>query len=85
MHMPTKPRDEPLRWRQRAREARVHADLISGADSKRAMLEIAAQYERIAERAQERTDKRPPPASADGSSAVKRRRRRRFSFFFRDE
>jgi hypothetical protein len=85
MHMTTKPRDEPLDWRERAREARIHADLISGADSKRAMLEIAAQYERIAERAQGRTDKRTPASPADRSNAGGRRRRRRFSFFFHDE
>jgi hypothetical protein len=83
--MTTKLRNEPLRWRQRAQEARLHANLISGADSKRAMLDIAAQYERIAERAQERTDKRPPAPAVDGSGAGRRRRRRRFTFFFRGE
>jgi hypothetical protein len=59
--------------------------LISGADSKRAMLEIAAQYERIAERAEQRMGKRPPTPSADDGSAGRHRRRRRFSFFFHDE
>jgi hypothetical protein len=82
--MPTKFRDDPLHWRERAREARVHANVISGADSKCAMLEIAAQYERIAERAEEQMGKRPPAPSVLGGRAGRRRRRRRFSFFSRD-
>jgi hypothetical protein len=41
-------RDDPKHWLLRAEEARVCAELISDPESKRAMLEIADQYERIA-------------------------------------
>jgi hypothetical protein len=40
-------RDDPKHWRLRAEEARVCAELIGDPESRRAMLEIADQYELI--------------------------------------
>jgi hypothetical protein len=50
-------------WRERAEEARVHAEAMTDPEAKRTMLGIAAEYERLAELAEERTEKRPddPP------------------------
>jgi hypothetical protein len=41
-------------WRRRAQEARALAEHLRGADAQATMLEIAAEYERIAELARER-------------------------------
>jgi hypothetical protein len=41
-------------WRSRAREARSIAEQVNGADARTTMLRIAAEYERIAERARAR-------------------------------
>src|SRR5258707_434940 len=42
-------------WRQRAKEARAVADSMNDPQSKEAMLRIAHDYERLAERAEQRT------------------------------
>lgn len=44
----------PEHWRQRAAEARSMADGIHDSETKRAMLAIAENYERIAKRAEAR-------------------------------
>jgi hypothetical protein len=41
--------DDPEHWRSRAEEARVFAEKLSDPESKRKMLRIAADYERLAE------------------------------------
>jgi hypothetical protein len=46
--------NDPQHWRKRAAEARAMADQIVDPVAKRAMLEIAKGYERIAERAERR-------------------------------
>jgi hypothetical protein len=59
-------RDDPQHWRWRAEEARIHAQLISDPDSRSTILEIADEYERIAQRAEERMrnlEKRAPASS----------------------
>jgi hypothetical protein len=68
-------RDDPKHWRLRAEEARVSAELISDPESKRAMLEIAAQYERIAKRTEELLKK--PAAPSVGSNDVGKTKKRR--------
>jgi hypothetical protein len=52
--MQSKFRDDPQHWRWRAQEARIHAELIIDPDSRHTMLEIADEYERIAQRAEGR-------------------------------
>ncbi len=52
--MPTSFINDPEHWRQRAAEARQVAELITDPPSKEAMLRIAADYERLAERAAQR-------------------------------
>jgi hypothetical protein len=42
-------------WQDRAEEARIHAEQISDPEAKRMMLRIAADYEKIARRAAERS------------------------------
>jgi hypothetical protein len=46
--------DEPRYWHIRAEEARMVAEQMSSAESKRTMLEIAANYERLADIAEQR-------------------------------
>jgi hypothetical protein len=49
--MPTSFINDPEHWRNRAEEARTLADQMSDEASKQTMLRIAADYERLAERA----------------------------------
>ena len=46
------PINDPRHWRQRAEEARVHAEHLT--DAKRRMLRIADDYEELAQRALKR-------------------------------
>jgi hypothetical protein len=46
--------DNPLHWRKRARETRALADQVDNPYTKRALLDIAGRYDRLAERAEER-------------------------------
>jgi hypothetical protein len=46
---------DPEHWRGRAKEARALADKMNDPISKDMMLQIAKDYERLAERAQART------------------------------
>jgi hypothetical protein len=52
--MVTSPINDPKHWRERAEEARVHAEQITDPESKQAMLRIAEDYEKLAKRAEER-------------------------------
>jgi hypothetical protein len=47
--------DDPKHWRNRAEEARTRAGEMSDPVAKRQMLGIARGYERLAERAEERS------------------------------
>jgi hypothetical protein len=47
-------RDDPQHWFDRAEKARVHAEQMSDPESKRTMLGIAASYESLARRADQR-------------------------------
>jgi hypothetical protein len=78
--MPTKWFNDPEHWRSRAEEARVQAELMADPVAKNTMLDIAAQYEYLAHRAEQRThsEKRPPAASVrranDNETAAKKPR-----------
>jgi hypothetical protein len=50
--------DNPQHWRKRAQEARALAGQMDDPHTKRALLDIAGRYDRLAERAEER--KRAP-------------------------
>jgi len=52
--MPTSTLNDPVHWRRRAAEARSMADQLDDPAAKKAMLEIAEQYEQIAAMAQQR-------------------------------
>ena len=53
----------PEHWRERAKQARNLADLMSDPQSKQKMLTIAKDYDRLADRAAERN--RPSQSSSD--------------------
>jgi hypothetical protein len=48
---------DPKHWRERADEARRVASQLTDPEAKKTMLEIAASYDRLAERAQIRVGK----------------------------
>jgi hypothetical protein len=50
--------NDPEHWRERAAEARALAEKMTDGVGKRAMIEIAEKYERLAERAVERLARR---------------------------
>src|SRR5262245_26191172 len=52
--------DDPEHWRDRAEEARAHAEQMSDETSKQAMLRIADDYERLAKHAERRAKHRSP-------------------------
>jgi len=52
--MPASFINDPEHWRRRAEEARTIAEQMSDSPSKEAMLRIAKDYERLAERAAQR-------------------------------
>ena len=52
--------NEPDHWRARAEEARILANQMNDAEAKVAMLRIAEEYERLAQRAEARALGRQP-------------------------
>ena len=48
------PINDPKHWRERAEEARVHAEQLTDEKAKKAMLRIASDYEELARRAERR-------------------------------
>jgi len=46
--------NDPKHWRERAEEALVRAEQLSDPEAQRMMLEVAAGYERLAQKAEER-------------------------------
>jgi hypothetical protein len=51
--------NDPKHWRQRAEEARVHAEQMKDPVAKRMMLQIVEDYEKLAKRAEERLKSSP--------------------------
>jgi hypothetical protein len=51
----------PAHWQERAREARVLAEQMSDEESRATMLEIARDYDKLAQRAEARQKPEPPP------------------------
>jgi hypothetical protein len=49
--------DDPKRWLERAQEAHSIADQLSDPESRRMMLRIAEDYERLANHARRRTSR----------------------------
>jgi hypothetical protein len=58
--MPWSQIDDPKHWRSRAEEARAVAEHMTDPISKQMMLNVAADYERLAKRAEERRAKASP-------------------------
>jgi hypothetical protein len=52
-------RDNAEHWRARAAEARATADQLDDAVARRTMLRIAASYDKLAQKAEERTGPKP--------------------------
>jgi hypothetical protein len=52
--MPYRSFNDPKHWRERAEEARAHAQQMTDPEAKRMMLTIAEDYEKLARRAQDR-------------------------------
>jgi hypothetical protein len=51
--------DDPEHWRDRAKEARAHAEQMTDREAKQTMLGIAEDYEKLARRAEERLKSSP--------------------------
>ena len=47
--------NDPKHWRHRAAEARATAESLTDPEAKQRMLKVAADYEKLAERAEERS------------------------------
>jgi hypothetical protein len=47
--------NDPKHWRHRAAEARATAESLTDPEAKQQMLKVAADYEKLAERAEERS------------------------------
>jgi hypothetical protein len=60
--MPPSHLNDPEHWRDRAKEARAMAEGMTDSVSKQKMLDVAANYEHLAKRAEDRgTGKAPKP------------------------
>ena len=60
--MPSSYLNDPDHWRDRAKEARAMAEDMTDPVSKQKMLDVAANYEHLAQRAEDRrTGKAPKP------------------------
>ena len=58
--MPARSINNPQHWLDRAKEARALAETIADLEAKRMMLGIADDYERLAQRAEERAARLMP-------------------------
>lgn len=60
--------NDPNHWRWRAKEMRLHSQEMTDSDSKRMMLKIADDYERLAKRAEDRMASNKLPNSEPHSN-----------------
>jgi hypothetical protein len=56
----TDPEDRPEKWRQRAAELRAIADQFSHEAAREDLMQLAGQWERMAERQEQRNKARTP-------------------------
>jgi hypothetical protein len=56
--------DNEAHWRDRAQEARAVAEKLSNSQTRRTMLDIARQYDELADRARERNVKAHGPSQS---------------------
>jgi hypothetical protein len=61
--------DDPKHWRSRAAEMRMLADEMSDESARTIMLKLANDYDKLGDRAEERSSKRPQP-DWDGDGIV---------------
>jgi hypothetical protein len=63
--------DDPKHWRERGEQLRTLAEGVNGADAKEQLLKLADDYERLASRAEERTNGETAKLAShrDGSGA----------------
>src|SRR5262245_32840267 len=64
--------DDPEYWRDRAEQVRALADQVSNQKARDAILRIAAEYELLADRAQERLSGHNPKRSGNASESVRK-------------
>lgn len=62
--------EDPRHWEECAADARRIAETLTDAEARRAMLEIAAPYLRMAERSRQREQSDEAPASAEVAAAA---------------
>jgi DNA-binding ferritin-like protein len=51
--------NDPKHWRERAEEARAHAEQMTDRDARQMMFRIAEDYEKLAKRAEQRLKSSP--------------------------
>ena len=56
--------DDPAHWQKRADEIRKLAETLSDANAREAFIKLAAEYDKLAQRAANRTQKPKPPSGA---------------------
>jgi hypothetical protein len=59
--MPWSHLNDPKHWRERPKEAQALAQHMTDLEAKQTMLNISADYERMAKRAEERAKRSPQP------------------------
>jgi hypothetical protein len=47
-------KDDPVHWRERAKEARAHADQLTDREARALMLAVVDSYDKLAERAEKK-------------------------------
>jgi hypothetical protein len=60
--MATPPHYTAEHWRERAEEARAHAEQMKSPDAKQALYKIAEIYDQLAEQAERNTENSKPPS-----------------------
>ena len=61
--MPPRDTNDPQHWRDRAAQVRALAVKMAGSEAAILMNDLAADYDKLAERADIRNDGKPPPSN----------------------